>query len=112
MVKNLKINFRGNSVRRFWTAKTNSFELYFLNIPSLRDRILQTIVYMSLFPIVEWRGDLHSFGFRPKRSTVQSITILADQLKIFGNVKPYKKNLFTKIIHETYSVYSKFHHCS
>jgi RNA-directed DNA polymerase len=40
-----------------------------LGIPTVRDRIAQTVCKMILEPIFEADFDEHSYGFRPKRSS-------------------------------------------
>lgn len=62
-VKSLRKNYRGSTVRRVWVPRPGSFDFQSLGIPTLRDRVLQTIVYMALMPIVEWQVGPFSFGF-------------------------------------------------
>lgn len=82
-----------------------------MSIPSLRDRVLQIIVYMSLLPISEWQGDSHSFGFRPKRSAVQPVAMLANQLETVGNMKSYR-GLPKKVAHNRYLTHVGLSHRS
>lgn len=94
-----------------WISKPNSFELHPLSIPPLSDRVLQTIVYMSLLPFFERQEDLHSFGFRLKRSALQSVTMLAYQLKNIGNVKSYR-GLLKNVMYEKYLSHVRLRYCS
>lgn len=89
-IKSLRKNYRGSTIRRVWIPKLGSFDFRPLGIPTLRDRVLQTIVYMALLPIAEWQSDTFSFGFRPKRSAIQPISMIADQLRTLGTVQPYR----------------------
>lgn len=89
-IKSLQKNYRGSAIRRVWIPKLGSCDFRPLGIPTLRDRVLQTIVYMALLPIAEWQSDTFSFGFRPKRSAIQPISMIADQLRTLGTVQPYR----------------------
>ena len=89
-IKSLRKNYRGSTIRRVWIPKPGSSDLRPLGIPTLRDRVLQTVVYMALLPIAEWQADILSFGFRPKRSPIQPISMIADQLRTLATVQPYR----------------------
>lgn len=62
-VKSLRKNYRGSTVRRVWVLRPGSFDLQPLGIPTLRDRVLQTIIHMALIPMAKWQADPFSFGF-------------------------------------------------
>lgn len=111
VVKNLKKNFLGDNVRRVWIQKQDSLELHPSNIYSLRDRVLQTIVYMSILPISEWLGDLHSFGFQQNRSAIQSVIMISDQLKAVENTK-FFRGLLKKVTYERFLAHKGLRHRS
>jgi retron-type reverse transcriptase len=108
-IKSLKKNYRGSTVRRVWVPKLRSLELRSLGIPTLRDRVLQTVIHMSLMPIAEWQADPFSFGFRPKRSAVQLISLIADQLRTIGTVQPYR-GLVKQVNYESYKKHKGLRH--
>lgn len=62
-VKSLRQNYRGSIVRRVWVPRPGSFGFQLLGIPTLCDRVFQTIVHMALMPIAEWQVDSFSPGF-------------------------------------------------
>lgn len=62
-IKSLRKNYRGSIIRRVWIPKPGSSDFRLLGIPTLRDRVLQTIIHMALLPIAEWQSDTFSFGF-------------------------------------------------
>lgn len=51
---------------------------------TLKDRIMQYLVNLVLEPLVEVNSDMHSFGFRPHRTTKNAIAYLASHLKTLG----------------------------
>lgn len=44
-----------------------------LGIPTFHDRAMQALYLMALEPVSETTADIHSYGFRPKRSTADAI---------------------------------------
>lgn len=103
-VKSLRKHYCGSTVRRVRVAKPGSSEFLPLGIPTLRDRVLQTIVHMALTPIAEWQADPFSSGFGPKRSAVQLVSCIANQLGASGPVQPYGE-LLKKVGYESYKKY-------
>jgi hypothetical protein len=55
-----------------------------LGIPTIRDRVLQTILDAAVHPICEYQADPNSFGFRPKRSALQAISLIYGRLSQLG----------------------------
>jgi len=80
-------NYKGDTVKRVWISKPNSVEKRPLGIPTLRDRVLQTIIDAAVHPIIEYQADPHSFGFRPKRSALDAIALLIGHLEQQGKSK-------------------------
>ena len=67
-------------VKRVYIPKPNSEKKRPLGIPILLDRIVQEALRMILEPIWEADFSLHSYGFRPNRSTYDAITYIGKRL--------------------------------
>lgn len=63
-----------------------------LGIPTVKDRIAQTVCKMILEPIFEADFEDSSFGFRPNRSSKDAITAIKENLKQ-GNTAVYDADL-------------------
>lgn len=63
-----------------------------LGIPTVRDRIAQTVCKMIIEPIFEADFEDSSYGFRPNRSSKDAITAIQDSLKQ-GNTMVYDADL-------------------
>lgn len=100
--KTYRKNYKGNTVKRVWIPKLGSLEKRPLGIPTLRERVLQTIVKAAVHPITEYQADPHSFGFRPKRSSAQAIALLVGHLEQQGARKTGSKLLPVKVSKERY----------
>jgi hypothetical protein len=70
LIKIIQKNYKAQPVKKVWVNKKNSFEARPLGIPTLRDRILQKIIWISIFPIAEFQADIFSFAYRPRRSAL------------------------------------------
>jgi len=51
-----------------------------LGIPTIRDRIVQEGLRMILEPLWEADFSVHSYGFRPNRSTYDAVSFLGNRL--------------------------------
>jgi RNA-directed DNA polymerase len=59
--------YRPQQIRRHYIPKPGSQEKRPLGIPTVRDRVVQTALRMTMEPIFERDFAAHSYGFRPKR---------------------------------------------
>lgn len=61
-------NYEFSAVRRVFIPKKNSNKKRPFGIPTIRDRVVQTLFAMALEPISETIADRCSFAYRPCRS--------------------------------------------
>ena len=101
-LKSIRKNYKSNSIKRIWIPKSNN-KTRPLRILSLRDRILQKIMYLAILPIVEYQADSNSFGFREDRSAHQAVSIVADSFIRFSKInQPTKRSNPRKVSAEVY----------
>ena len=72
--------FEPMPVKRVYIPKPNSEKKRPLGIPTLLDRIVQEALRMILEPIWEADFSIHSYGFRPNRSTYDAMTYIGNRL--------------------------------
>lgn len=65
--------YQPQAVKRLWIAKLGSPDKRPLGIPTVRDRVVQTVVRNVIEPIFEAEFVEHSYGFRPGRGAYQAL---------------------------------------
>ncbi|MDO1451996.1 reverse transcriptase N-terminal domain-containing protein, partial [Rhodocytophaga aerolata] len=67
LVDSLQFTAKAKPVRRIWIPKPGKAEKRPLGIPTISDRICQTLVKFALEPEWEAKFEANSYGFRPGR---------------------------------------------
>jgi hypothetical protein len=107
-LKSIQKNYKSGSVKRVWVPKSDGISYQPLDILTLKDRILQKIILLSILPIVEYQSDSNSFGFREQRSAHQAISIIADSMIRYTKInQPKKRSSIYKISKDTYNLLNK-----
>ena len=101
-LKTFRKNYKGSSVKRVWIAKPEPNQWRPLGIPTLKERVLQTIIFKAVHPIVEYQADTYSFGFRPQRSGLDAISLIANRLIYLGLNNSKSNVLPSKVSFETF----------
>jgi group II intron reverse transcriptase/maturase len=102
ILKHNKLKFyKSDPIRRVFIPKRNGFNLRLLGIPTIKDRIVQTLFVQVLEPIIDPYADCYSFGYRKGRNAHQAIGMLSKLLT-------HKPKAFRKSSDKRYFVHSKF----
>lgn len=72
--------YKPNAIKRVMIDKPGSKEKRPLGIPTVEDRIVQTAIRNVIEPIFEIKFSENSYGFRPKRSCKDALTIVYNNL--------------------------------
>ena len=104
ILKHNKLKFHNSDpIRRVYIPKGNDGRLRPLGIPTIKDRIVQTLFVQVLEPIIDPHADYYSFGYRKGRNAHQAIGVLSKSLGYKTKSSKEKKNSGKK-----YFVHSKF----
>lgn len=97
---NLKKFYKTDPIRRVFIPKGNKNEVRLLGIPTIKDRIVQTLFVQVLEPIIDVHADYYSFGYRKGRNPHQAIGVLS---KMLMHKPKHQRNS-----NKRYFVHSKF----
>lgn len=73
--------YQPSAIKRVWIPKPGKPEKRPLGIPTIRDRAMQALVNLVLYPLVELTSDPNSYGFRTHRDCKLAIAALRARLR-------------------------------
>lgn len=87
--------YQPTAIKRVWIPKPGKSEKRPLGIPTIRDRAMQALVNLVLYPLVELTSDPNSYGFRTHRDCKLAIAALRARLRT-TNIDIARKALKTR----------------
>lgn len=65
--------YKTKPLKRIYIPKKQPGKVRPLSIPAMQCRAMQALYLLALEPVAEMMADIHSYGFRPRRSTADAI---------------------------------------
>lgn len=65
--------YKTKPLKRIYIPKKQPGKVRPLSIPAMHCRAMQALYLLALEPVAEMMADIHSYGFRPRRSTADAI---------------------------------------
>lgn len=93
--------YKSDSIKRVFIPKGSVSDLRPLGIPTIKDRIAQTLFVQVLEPIIDPHADYYSFGYRKGRNVHQAIGMLSKLLA-------YKPKSSRENSNKRYFVHNRF----
>ena len=87
--------YQPTAIKRVWIHKPGKSEKRPLGIPTIRDRAMQALLNLVLYPLVELTSDPNSYGFRTHRDCKLAIAGLRALLR-YTNLDKARKALKTR----------------
>jgi len=95
--------YQAKPIKRVWIPKPEKNEKRPIGIPTIQDRLLQSLINMVLLPLVELTSDENSYGFRPNRDCKMAIGALRADLITRDMEKVRKSRLRLDLINDSLS---------